>query len=160
MTYFADLTPYAYSLPTPLLVMPVLNIGWLGEGHPFSSGPTPPEFRQRLLTFCRDEHVLYLCRGFHVCELCVATADDPYPGLMPQLGEAWSFIGNGQIRVLGDGVVYAAPTMIIHYVQDHAYQPPIEFVTAVLAGDPDSAEHRALRTTLQGSPTNSLYRLR
>ncbi|MEJ7786715.1 MAG: hypothetical protein WKF96_18085 [Solirubrobacteraceae bacterium] len=40
---------------------------------------------------------------------------------------------NGEIRVTGeDGTVYAAPTMIAHYVAEHDYLPPQEFVDALL----------------------------
>ena len=43
------------------------------------------------------------------------------------------WLGNGEIRVTGeDGTVYAAPTMIAHYVAEHHYLPPQEFVDAVL----------------------------
>lgn len=158
MTYYADLTPYSYTKPGPLLGVPLLNVGWLGEGRPYTRGPTPPEFRQKLLAFCRNEHVVYLARGFHVCELC-DPSDDATLDPLPQLGEAWTFTGNGQIRVLGDGVIYAAPTLISHYVIDHEYLPPAAFVAAIMAGDPDSEAHRALRTALQGSHTSVLYQI-
>ena len=32
---------------------------------------------------------------------------------------------------MGKGVVYAAPELIAHYVEDHGYLPPPEFVEAV-----------------------------
>ena len=35
------------------------------------------------------------------------------------------------------GRVYAAPTLIWHYVTEHGYRPPDEFIDAVLADDPD-----------------------
>lgn len=38
-------------------------------------------------------------------------------------------LGNGEIRVAGKGsVVYAAPTLICHYIGGHAYQPPAQFL--------------------------------
>jgi hypothetical protein len=41
-------------------------------------------------------------------------------------------VGNGEIRVSGkDGIVYAAPTLVCHYIQAHGYFPPEEFIEAV-----------------------------
>ena len=43
-------------------------------------------------------------------------------------------LGSAEIRVKGkDGKVYAAPTLIYHYVAAHDYDPPKEFVEALLA---------------------------
>jgi hypothetical protein len=43
--------------------------------------------------------------------------------------------GNGEIRVWsGDGVIYVAPVLILHYVKVHGYRPPQSFVDAVLRG--------------------------
>ena len=45
-----------------------------------------------------------------------------------------TFLGSAEIRVQGkEGKVYAAPTLIYHYVAAHDYDPPQEFVEALLA---------------------------
>lgn len=45
-------------------------------------------------------------------------------------------VGGAEIRVRAkDGVVYAAPDMIVHYVLAHRYLPPAAFVEAVIAID-------------------------
>lgn len=36
---------------------------------------------------------------------------------------------------MGDGVAYAAPELIAHYVEAHDYQPPADFTEAVLSSD-------------------------
>jgi hypothetical protein len=41
--------------------------------------------------------------------------------------------GNGEIRVPGDGVVFAAPVLIIHSIEGHDYLPPDQFLKAVAA---------------------------
>src|SRR5262245_31665094 len=114
MTYFADLTPYVYGLLEP--EPGVLNIGWLDGAYPFCRGPTSSEFGEAL---CRlVERPILLHRGFHVCDFCPHDGREIYPSR-----------GNGQIRVLGrNGIWYAAPTMVHHYVATHEYQPPPEFV--------------------------------
>ena len=37
------------------------------------------------------------------------------------------------VFVPGDGFLYVAPTLIVHYVEGHQYAPPDEFVRAVIA---------------------------
>jgi hypothetical protein len=116
MAYFADLTPYLYDGPEPN----VLNVGWLDARYAFHRGVTSPEFREALRRLVESPMLLH--RGYHVCEFCPPDSRDH--GGPP---------GNGQIRVRGrDGIWYAAPTMVHHYVVAHQYQPPPEFVDAVL----------------------------
>jgi hypothetical protein len=85
-----------------------------------------------------------LYRGLHFCELCV----EP-PGLvrtfMPNStpftkfndpNSSWARwwaqrSGNGEIRVLGEGVTFAAPVLVVHYVEEHGYLPPPQFLKAV-----------------------------
>jgi hypothetical protein len=117
MSYFADLTRYEYD-PTDL---DVLNIGWLDGEHPYKRGETPADFRAALQQLVQRPIMKH--RGFHVCEICRPedAATFPFPT-----------IGNGQIRVRSQqGTWYAAPRMISHYVEEHSYQPPDEFVEAV-----------------------------
>jgi hypothetical protein len=41
-------------------------------------------------------------------------------------------VANGEIRVAEKNkVVYAAPTLICHYIEGHPYCPPSEFLDAV-----------------------------
>jgi hypothetical protein len=117
MASFADLTPYLHGAPEPK----VLNVGWLDAAYPFRRGETSAEFREALGRLV--ERPILLHRGFHVCGFC---PDD-------RCKADYASLGNGQIRVFGrNGVWYAAPTMVHHYVVVHQYQPPPEFVDAVL----------------------------
>jgi hypothetical protein len=77
---------------------------------------------------CREPPVNTYKPGFHPCQF----------GQCRQRYESGeSFIGgNGEIYVPGrEGVLYNAPVLISHYVDDHDYRPPDEFVEAVLALD-------------------------
>ncbi|MCX4824617.1 hypothetical protein OG883_33135 [Streptomyces sp. NBC_01142] len=65
-------------------------------------------------------------RGYHFCPWCPARrvgarVDGPR--------------GSAEIRVEGNGVAYAAPELIAHYVEVHDYLPPADFVEAVLSSD-------------------------
>lgn len=130
MTYFADLTPHTY---TPTDGMSVLNVGWLDKSNTFRQGSTSPEFQVALGRLCQNP--VHLHRGYHCCQFCPVEA---YPPRHPS-----ECTGNGQIRVLGqDGIWYAAPTLIHHYVVSHKYQPPPEFIEAVLLGVIDDDDTR------------------
>ena len=143
MTHFPDLTPYAYA-PSP---DPAFNVGWLDASAPFPTGPTPTAFHQKLLAYCRPQYVVRRYRGVQTCPFCAG------PQTVVQVGSGGEQItlGNGEIRVIGTEVVYAAPTLIYHYVVDHGYRPPQAFVEAVLAGPgPGSAEHQILVRIVEG----------
>ena len=44
-------------------------------------------------------------------------------------------VGNGEIRIADeDGLVFAAPTIILHYIVEHCYLPPDAFIEALRFG--------------------------
>ncbi len=51
------------------------------------------------------------------------------PPISARDDEGEFIVGGAEIRVTGSaGVTFAAPDMIIHYVTDHGYRPPDEFL--------------------------------
>jgi hypothetical protein len=114
--YVADLETWSPITQAPW----VRAVGWLAKDGPVSRGALPREFIDRLRDLAArsaesGEALEWpLGVGFHVCELCGGHRS------------------SGNIGVPGKGVLYVAPEMIIHYVESHAYAPPIEFVDAVL----------------------------
>ncbi|MEU0559561.1 hypothetical protein [Dactylosporangium sp. NPDC006015] len=138
MAYFADLTPYAYSYRDhdtiwyewgKLDYRPQYerrNVGWLDASHPFDRGPGPDWFAGALLDVIGDPCV-NLSRGGHDCEFCPPGTDIITD---PRLGRGWLAVD--EIRVpAGPGVMFAAPSLVWHYVTAHDYRPPAEFVEAV-----------------------------
>lgn len=123
MPYFADLTPYAYSGTDS----GTLNIGWLDADHPYPTGEPRPEFASQLIRLVVD-HAVRRTRGWQVCPFC-----GRHPATVPHArGEVP--VGDAEIRVRHpDGRVFAAPTLVAHYVADHGYLPPAPFVEAVAA---------------------------
>lgn len=122
MAYFADLTPYTYSSSRFAEQTDAVNIGWLEQPHSFALGDVPAGFSERLRALIDEPINLY--RGWHTC----------------WCGQAQ---GNGDIRVLSmDGVRYAAPVLIAHYVQVHHYKPPQAFIDAVMALSRPTTETR------------------
>jgi hypothetical protein len=144
MAYFKDLTPYGYFGNPEKQDIPVLNIGWL-ETDQFEKGETSQEFREKLFQFCLDQNLVLIARGFQECLFCDMSWND-WGRNHPDYGSNahWMSIGDGEIRVIGKSAVYAAPALIYHYVVEHNYKPPQEFVDAVLTGpQPGSHEHQS-----------------
>lgn len=126
VTYFRDGSPYEYLGATE---NSAVNVGWLDRRHPFATGKTPTAFVSMLARLC--EEPVGMTRGWHSCNLCDERAPQPGPTSVTVDG-ADVLVGSAEIRVTGaDGAVFAAPNMIVHYVADHRYLPPMEFVNTV-----------------------------
>lgn len=124
MPHYSDLTPYSFLLAKDKVRPNFLNVGWLSRFHSFHKEPVDVRLLEKLLRLCRKP--VRLTRGFHRCDFCGV-----YPILMTVDGEKVG-LGNGEIRVPDtNGVVYAAPTLICHYIEKHGYGPPQEFLNAV-----------------------------
>ncbi len=140
MTYYPDLTPYRYGFgpaawgsdgppsadPTDLYVwmwdasegafdVPELAVGWLEPPHAFPRGALDGALVEELERLCRASRY-HLTRGLHPCGFC---------------GRVDGGLGAQEIRLEGDGVVYAAPAMVAHYVRAHGWLPPDGFVAAL-----------------------------
>lgn len=121
--YFADLTPCSYS---GVREQDGLSVGWLDKLHEFPRGPVPAGFVQRLAEICKSPFVKHL--GFHVCEFCDLGPDETYTEAAAR--------SSAVIRVVGrNGTVYFSPFMICHYITRHDYQPPEDFIIAVMDTD-------------------------
>lgn len=142
--YYSDLIKYTYitDMPPALdgIASQALNVGWLQFGNPFTQGNVTSEFIARLWEFCKAP--VHLTLGIHDCDLC----QPPTTIYRVRRNDETAFLGTAEIRVFGaDGKVYAAPTLIYHYVVDHGYLPPAEFIQAVLMGvPPNTPECQAL----------------
>lgn len=129
--YFADLTPYSYTLP--LQLTDVLHVGWLDDLHDFPQGVTTFAVKSKLRQLMIAHRDMRRMRGIHPCTIC---------------GASHSYVGTGEtLRTLGmseiwipsrSGLIYAAPSLILHYMDVHNYQPPREFLDAVDAFDVDA----------------------
>jgi hypothetical protein len=64
-------------------------------------------------------------RGIHCCPFCKGE-------VLPT--------GSYEMRVAGACEVYAAPSLVHHYVVAHGYRPPDEFIAAVMAWNDHTAE--------------------
>jgi hypothetical protein len=142
----ADLEPYFGCPADAAIGLDPLGVGWLQRGQDYPTGPVSEPFLAALLPFCYHENVVCAVRVAQRCPLCNE--------IVPPIERDGHTVypGTGEIRVLGETEIYAAPDLILHFIRTHNYQPPEEFVQAVLLGSPAGApEHRALVRTLNTS---------
>jgi len=102
---------FAYSKSIPEKFTAIM-VGWLGNRIP-SSGEVLIEIIEKL-EWAYDHRVIdqgWL--GEHECEICNNYTD------------------RGEILIIDDDKMYVAPKMILHYIRDHSYRPPGEFIHAV-----------------------------
>jgi hypothetical protein len=131
MAYIADLSDYPYGDDCQLARAKA--IGWLDHGQPFPTSPPDAAMLDRLWKFCQTS--VAQTRGWHQCTFC-----DGAVGVEVQRDGQTLLLGTAEIRVFSaTGQVYAAPTMIYHYVAVHHYAPPGEFVSALFDGPPPSS---------------------
>lgn len=136
VTWIADLAPCTY-LDGLYETDRLAAVGWLGAGHDFASGPVPLGVLDRLAQLLQKPFQRGFFGGFHVCDLGCRQTDGERPwrhmsattvgGL--QVSGGWA---NLLVPVPAEGIVYAAPSMIVHYMVDHGYRPPDPFCGAVL----------------------------
>lgn len=125
MSCFADGSPYSYGGASLFdyykgQSIQRLNVGWLDGGMPFSQGPVPAELLNRLKLI--SQFPFREMYGVHTCNL----PNCPDRKLSQQAG-------SGEIDIRSkDDIWYATPTLIAHYVEWHQYNPPEQFIAAVL----------------------------
>jgi len=113
-------------------------IGWLGDQIP-TTGDVPDECIARLFSaYDSKETISDGTKGWHDCEIC-ATPEQRRPGgrigpVVQWRGTELRLYGHGHHLVRLGPKVYMCPVLILHYILDHHYQPPPEFVDAVVRG--------------------------
>lgn len=126
MAYYEDLSSYTYSRHD----QEMLNVGWLDRHHDYPRGNVDAvTLRKILLLASRMRNVL---RGVQDCQFC----DEESPLFVEDsCSNLRTYLGTGEIRVEDNlGNLYAAPTLLYHYVLVHDYRPPEGFLEAVKSG--------------------------
>ena len=129
MSYFPDLSTYGYGRRH----RGMLHIGWLDDLHYFPRGEVGEEVVAKLKWLAkRPVNSLF---GFHVCQICCPPSlkNNPSKEYLKALDNP-RCRGNGEIRITLNDVTYAAPVLLVHYIEDHGYLPPEEFLQAVVHG--------------------------
>lgn len=128
--YYPDLSSYSFLKDDPYMPEEVpcpLNVGWLDIKHTFETETPSEELLEALFDKCTQP--VNKTRGYDKCQFCKSRAF----GLETARKDKSLVLGSAEIRVRGkDGEVYAAPDLIYHYVAEHHYKPPQEFIDALL----------------------------
>ena len=116
-------------VPFPSSTAIVKAVGWLDRGRAFSTGPVAEEFFAALVRLCVNPWQPAAAAGRHPCTLCRFSGGPAtlvYCSMKVTLGSA-------NVFVPASDCIYMAPSLIIHYVDAHDYQPPAVFQRAVTA---------------------------
>jgi hypothetical protein len=102
---------------------PLLAVGWLDHPNAFPTGVIDDAVISKLKALveqARGRMDSFL--GMMDCTFCRAAN-------LPGPGPIWS---QENVFIPGTNAVYVAPGGIIHYIEQHSYCPPSEFLQAVL----------------------------
>jgi hypothetical protein len=124
--FYNDLEPYLHGVPVAL--PDVVTVGWLSRGHEFPVGEAPLELVPALDNLLCS-HRVNPTRGIHVCEFCSIRQQHmrKTDGRLINLGSAEIWIPS-----VDKYIIYAAPDLIYHYVKDHKYLPPHNFIISAI----------------------------
>lgn len=125
MSYIDDLAEWPLAGKT---IDTLRAVGWLERGRAFTQGEVSDRFFEALMQLLVDPWQPFANAGRHACSLCRfvgGPAEISYEGTTVALGASNLFVP-------GDGVIYVAPSLVAHYVDAHEYQPPEQFMKAVL----------------------------
>jgi hypothetical protein len=105
----------------------------LHPDHPFVEGQVSAAFLERLKKFVSqagdsaDALGFGAYGGFHTCEFCQSAH------------------GVANFGVPSEDRLYVAPELIVHYIEEHDYCPPEEFIKAVMNSPlPESEEYQLI----------------
>jgi hypothetical protein len=126
--YFEDLTNYSYYQQRSF--SRVKNIGWLDKNHSFPVGKVSENFLEKLRKLIGKSNKTNLhvnpIRGIHPCNLCGKDS------LKIEKKNQSIFLGSSEIWIPYGENYFAAPSMILHYIEEHNYLPPQEFIESVM----------------------------
>ena len=98
--WFDDLKPCTY-FPVDV---ELVAVGWLERDMPYPTGEVDRAVYDALVEMRKNPWQALVCCGFHSCDLCRFE------------GEAR---GCSNLLIPADGILYAAPELIVHYINAH-----------------------------------------
>lgn len=120
-------------------------VGWLSPDHPFPTRPASPVFLACLARHIETAWGPAASMGQYSCEFCgqPLRREVRFGRQVPMASET--------LWIPTAAAVYVAPAAILHYVSEHSYAPPEEFILGVLACPPQGT--RPYFALLRGLPT-------
>lgn len=102
-------------------------VGWLEGGKTFSTGTIPKDVYSKLCEFSKKPWTFAVFMGYHHCSLCKSQFENNNPK------------GVSNIFIPHNGKIYVCPELITHYINNHFYLPPREFIEAVYLCPPQGS---------------------
>ena len=97
------------------------TFGWLDPSAEFRTGPCPEPAVRRLVEAAKTP--VQRTRGFHLCEFCEER--EPMGTTYPTGDGGKLLLGSACLEVFdGEGNVWIAPNLVLHYIDSHRYLPP------------------------------------
>lgn len=130
MSEYFDLSEYTYRKNEKN----TLNIGWL-EKKDFTKGKVSQDFLENLFEYIKCP--IHMTRGIYH-NLKLDNENDTFTACYQGYE---ILLGSAEIRVIDvdNKTIYASPDLILHYIINHNYLPPDNFIRAVNNGaKPDS----------------------
>ena len=110
--------------------MGVKNVGWLDFESEFTLGEMPkPVFHKLKTLACGNgvfQPLVEPIREALTCQIC---------GGIELFDSAGKVLPNVELWIPAHENIYAAPIMILHFIEAHNYLPPAEFIAAIDAVD-------------------------
>lgn len=130
--FIEDRSAYHYRVPFDLPL--VQTVGWLDCEHEYTRGTVKDEFIQKLWQIIETRTESFdlhanIIRGIHPCNFCgrdIFRKRNDGKRTMLGMSELWVPFGVNW---------FAAPSLIVHYVEEHSYLPPVEYIDAVMNVD-------------------------
>ena len=139
MAYHPDLSPYEiHWLPKTFTS---LAVGWLDDAHVYATGAVDQAVVDKLWAFCLAPMQKF--RGYHPCQFCA----HPLFPIQARHGQMRLSLGSTILVVLGKhDSLYVIPDLIYHYIVEHNYLPPQEFLDVLRESPaPEASEYQAIR---------------
>lgn len=122
--YRKDLSRYEYDIQCGFQL---LYVGWIDRGMPFPTGEAPAGLAAKfnMVRYSRypASFSFALTRGYHYCSFC-RNEDRPR--------------SHGEVMIPDSAqpdLFYSANELVGHYIENHGYLPPAEFIRSVFAID-------------------------
>jgi hypothetical protein len=126
--YAPELQPYNYKWQKE--VEGVLMVGWIDASHLYNTGQVEQAVIDKLWTMTKirtptlDLHV-NIIRGIHPCTLCFKEIRIAGVTGRPL------YLGMSELWVPYRSSWLAAPSLLVHFIDEHGYLPPAEMLNAI-----------------------------
>jgi hypothetical protein len=133
--YYPDFSEYGLLTNqghNPFTLKEVHNIGWLENGYDYPKGKVDERTLSKIKALLASpKNNINQTRGIHQCDICDASSD-PFVTHRIVVNTREIPLGSSELCVPdAQGRIYAAPTLIYHYIVKHSYLPPNDFIEAI-----------------------------